>query len=627
MKKKSIIVIGIIGMIAILAGISYALWLQVFEQAKENSITSDCFQVTLEEDKKSKINIENGYPISEQEGMRLKPYRFTIKNECSSVAQYQVNIETMSNNTMPNQVIRAKLNEEKSVKLIEEVEKTVGEKAYKIGRGVLYGGESIQYDLRIWIDEETTMADGASNKEFVGKVSVVASYSNEKYQEEILNGMDPVLKEGLVPVTISDDGVVQKANLYSEWYSYGNQKWANAVILEDESITYEEGEEIPESNIESYFVWIPRYKYKIFNLGNYTSLTSLDNNAVQTIDIVFGDTVTNDLNEGECTTPMTSGATGNCKVGDYMSHPAFLAFDVKGLWVGKFETGYKDAVSTTGAEKNENNPDKIQIKANVYSWRNINIANAHLSSYNYKREYDSHMMKNTEWGAVAYLQHSIYGSRSSVRINNNSNYITGYASKNEPTCGYTADNRSCNKYEGTTLGEDGAYTYNYKNPLSVVASTTNNYSGVYDMNGGLWDYVMGVMTNSNGVPCAGNDSSRTSGFAGPYCNATGSASGVPFPEEKYYDKYLYSTSATTFNRRILGDATGEMGPFASTTYGSNTRNVGSWYEDEVWFVYSQEPWFAAGGHWKHGVGSGIFSYYYTPGILSPGCGFRIVLAF
>ena len=27
----------------------------------------------------------------------------------------------------------------------------------------------------------------------------------------------------------------------------------------------------------------------------------------------------------------------------------------------------------------------------------------------YQRELDSHMMKNTEWGAVAYLSHSIYG--------------------------------------------------------------------------------------------------------------------------------------------------------------------------------------------------------------------------
>ena len=70
------------------------------------------------------------------------------------------------------------------------------------------------------------------------------------------------------------------------------------------------------------------------------------------------------------------------------------------------------------------------------------------------------MMKNTEWGAVAYLSHSAYGSQTSVRINNNSAYITGYAAKKEPTCGYTATNEECNKYESTNPGADGSYTVN-----------------------------------------------------------------------------------------------------------------------------------------------------------------------
>ena len=82
-----------------------------------------------------------------------------------------------------------------------------------------------------------------------------------------------------------------------------------------------------------------------------------------------------------------------------MTHPAFLAFDTdnnitKGMWVGKFETGYKDAKSISEAEKNEADSSKVIIKPNVYSWRDIQIANMHLSSYNYKREYDLHMMKS-----------------------------------------------------------------------------------------------------------------------------------------------------------------------------------------------------------------------------------------
>ena len=54
------------------------------------------------------------------------------------------------------------------------------------------------------------------------------------YTEGILNGTDPVLKDELVPITIDNDGTVKKANLESEWYSYANKEWANAVILEDQ---------------------------------------------------------------------------------------------------------------------------------------------------------------------------------------------------------------------------------------------------------------------------------------------------------------------------------------------------------------------------------------------------------
>ncbi len=167
-----------------------------------------------------------------------------------------------------------------------------------------------------------------------------------RYHENILNGADPVLKSGLIPVTIENDGTVKKAYLGREWYDYETQKWANAVILEDENQKYMEGEIIPESNIESYFVWIPKYRYKIWDLGNYTTLTSTNPNKVHDIEVIFGDYDTVDEKSGECKTPGVSGKTGNCSVGDYMTHPAFQAFGTKGLWVGKFETGYKGATST-----------------------------------------------------------------------------------------------------------------------------------------------------------------------------------------------------------------------------------------------------------------------------------------
>ena len=108
-------------------------------------------------------------------------------------------------------------------------------------------------------------------------------YFKTGYSESILNGTDPMLKDPLIPVTIDKDGTVKKADIGSAWYSYENKEWANAVILFDESKDYLAGEVIPESEIESYFVWIPKYRYQLWDLGLYDSLTSIDTSKVHKI--------------------------------------------------------------------------------------------------------------------------------------------------------------------------------------------------------------------------------------------------------------------------------------------------------------------------------------------------------
>ncbi|MGM9834863.1 MAG: hypothetical protein ACI31M_03705, partial [Bacilli bacterium] len=152
----------------------------------------------------------------------------------------------------------------------------------------------------------------------------------------------PVISGDLIPVTIADDGTVTKADTSTKWYSYCEKKWANAVILEDKTQTYNNGDTIPEDNIQSYFVWIPKYKYRLWNVESTTD-TKTALRLAHSIDIVFDTTNTIDEEGVSCATPMTSGESGNCTNGEYMTHPAFISLDVNGIWVGKFETGYKGA--------------------------------------------------------------------------------------------------------------------------------------------------------------------------------------------------------------------------------------------------------------------------------------------
>ena len=484
-------------------------------------------------------------------------------------------------------------------------------------------GVEISFDYNTW-----SVKTNYSNYTYQNNERVKCSlYFTDKYIEPILNGTDPVLENPLLPVTISDDGVVRKADLSSEWYDYETKKWANAVILFDESKTYASGDVIPEDNIESYFVWIPKYRYQLWDLGLYDSLTEIDTTKVHEIPVIFGDYNTSDSVSGECTTPMESGESGNCQVGDYMTHPAFLSIPSTGFWVGKFETGYAGATSTTEAEVNERDASKVIVKPNVYSWRGIQVANAFYTTYDYQRDLDSHMMKNTEWGAVAYLEHSAYGSSTSVRINNNSSYITGYQANEEPTCGYTATNEECNQY----CNDD---TCNIAYPSSILANTTNNITGIFDMSGGAWDYVMGVMLDEQGSPMSGQNSLYNSGFNGtfgcPTCNNDASGlteltTGVEFPEEKYYDVYEYSLSEQQYNKRILGDATGELGPIEEVYYLNRSKYINSWYSNRSYFLYASAPWWIRGANYPDGSDTGALAFSDWYGNEDTMFTFRIIL--
>ncbi len=464
-------------------------------------------------------------------------------------------------------------------------------------------------------------------------------YFNNKYIDKELKGTDPVIDGELIPIVINEEnGKVTRADEKEKWYDYKNQKWANAVILRNGKVDPGENQPIDEADIESYFVWIPRYRYQIFDEANYDGL-GIKENKVKIINVEF---------ESKEVEPQNG-----TRMGEWLTHPAFTSFDTNGIWVGKFETGYdgaadewKSLVNPIDEKASIEAVNKVIIKPNEYSWRGIQIAQAYTIGRHYEESLNSHMMKNTEWGAVAYLQQSKYGSHQSVRINNCTNYLTGYAARQEPTTGLTGTNElcsntplACNEYGGVSSpGADGEYNTNYFNKVSVVASTTNNYTGVYDMSGGAWEYMMaGIDDNSTGDGktgklASGRHNAYNSGFIGeltcPECNDSGVeidhnitklTEGIAMPtDERYYDKYDYSLNRNTYNRGFLGDATKEMGPF---------ENISSWYDDGATFVNNEYPWFGRGGNIFMGTSSGIFCFGDLYGNIYYEAGFRIVLAF
>ncbi len=415
------------------------------------------------------------------------------------------------------------------------------------------------------------------------------------------NVAEPNLSDGskLIPVIISDDGKVTKVNKNDpNWYNYCEKKWANAVILNDNAQAPNDNQEIKMTDIETMFVWIPKYKYRLWNV-NVNGLTSTGAlKQAHSIDIVFDTTNTIEKSGVSCVTPMESGKIGDCSNGEYMTHPAFISFDVNGFWVGKFEIGHKTATSTAQAQTSSNSSALIVIKPSVFSWRYNTVKNMFEAAFYYERDLDSHMMKSTEWGAVAFLSHSQYGINDEININN-SIFKTGYSS--------IADN-----YQGTypgTFGDGEKFNTAWNTENGYRASTTGNITGVYDMSGGAWEYTASYRSGTYG----------SSGF--------NQASLENTYNSKYYDSYNASSAVTTYQHMILGDATGEMGPFKYFKDGDNVeRYHNSWYNNSSYFAEPSNPWLARGGCYTDGVHAGQFVFVRFSGGMDAYGGSRLVLA-
>ena len=397
------------------------------------------------------------------------------------------------------------------------------------------------------------------------------------------------------------------------WYDYDNKKWANAVLVSSTNrSTYQSasaGTKIADADILAFYVWIPRYKYKVWNINKVIGTQSY--NAQTTgIDIVF-ENGTASTGTISCTysyaAPSSTAGRPNetCtgSNGDYYTHPAFTFGDqeLTGFWMGKFELSSSNPATGSSYGGGTSTTLTPRILPNVTSWRYNYVDSYWKVIYDMQKsgnEYglptsrtdvDSHLITNMEWGAVAYLTNSKYGrctngSCTEVSINGygettNNTTMTGCG---PISSGSTSYGTTCNAYH-TELGQ--------------MASTTGNTYGVYDMSGGGSEYVMGNMTGSNGTTYTYYASSAGSNFT--YSTDTA----------KYLTSYAYggtNKSQIAYNRGRLGDATSEV----ALSSGSG------WYNELAYFPYSGNSWFQRGCGFNDTSYAGPFCSSSYSGIIS-----------
>ena len=569
-EKEKVLIISIIIVLILVLAVSFA-YFSTRLNGTDQIVKVGKLELVLDETSEG-ISLENAIGLRDDEGMKLTPSTFKLINNGNKAVDYTIYLDDNTigetDTRIEDKYLKYNLNkngENSGATLLT----SIGTNPNRIiDSGTIEGGGTNNYSLNLWTTDEV---DGNySGQVFSGKLRVEVSQAKTKPNE-------PELDDNMIAVTYNGSNWV-KTDIDNNWYNYDIGQWANAVTVSESTranyLSASVGTEISMEDIETMWVWIPRYSYTIGSedgtnyygkQGDYLDSTPTRGLPGE-IDVKFVSKDTKD--RGTAKYVVDDGIQDN----SWYTPDAFTFDDeeLSGIWVGKFETS-----NTTQSSTNSTTPDPI-IKPNVTSWRNINVSNAFNVSlkmndegnrYGFSSDVDTHMMKNSEWAIVAYLSQSKYGKlgntdfsgeNKEIYQNKSNQYITGCS------WGYPGG--------GTSSNYGCQYTYDIE-INGTGASTTGTIYGVYDMSGCSWEYVM---ANYNNVL-------NNSGFA-------------TMPELKYYDKYTSSD--------VLISCSG----YVCLSHGLSETS--GWYNDYNIMIEEMYPWLLHGSYYGNPYG-GVFGFSHT----------------
>ena len=482
--------------------------------------------------------------------------------------QIKVTVTNVSDIDTIDSIILKNKNGEEQEKLEENL--TNGEASFKITSNGTYTAEAKGTTEGI---QKTGTAEIKVEGKFVvedfdrylteGKIDIVWLDKNNNIIE---TPNEPKLTGNMQPIKLNTDGTDFETTDKSNWgYNYANKQWANM-----------------QTGDGSMFVWIPRYAYKITYYNSDKSEIVGYSNAEGLVNA-----------KGEVVTPCEEGIE---TVGEYIVHPAFSknaevgggwttssGENIEGFWVGKFEVS--------------GSASSLAVKPGVASLRSMTINNQYKAGKNAtfgeasSELIGSHMAKNSEWGAVAYLSHSSYGLDGEEIEQNTKGYITGGLSS-------TSDSKST------------IYTTN------AGQSTTGNAYGVYDMSGGAYERTASYVNY-------GSSSRNLSTNGG---TSQGDLYGANTEEQRTSTKYKTVYKASETNQSSSYNLAAEKKGDGVYETSNNYSNTNSWFGAYSGFPDTGNPFFNRGGNYRNS-NAGVFYFSNDHGGANPHVSFRVALAF
>lgn len=354
---------------------------------------------------------------------------------------------------------------------------------------------------------------------------------------------------------------------------------------------------------------------------------------------------------------------------------------------GKFEGGIKARNWLDGEYGNtETKISYPAFQGTSYSMNYVNhkeafalcsVLNENNNVYGLSSDTDSHLMKNSEWGAAAYLGKSKYGLNTDDIYINNVNMNSGAASGAIADDTKDGNGKYVNPYlgvyaitgvESSRNASDGSVLISSIDQVNDAdkrksanikvwnevgggkSSTTGNVYGIFDMSGGEWERTADYITNKTTSNHAAYGNSYNA-----YTNATKNKKAFVTDEKgillnassKYATMYAYSpdekagtyssddyTAASILNYKYakgLQSATNgnkvNRVIYGSAIFETSIAGTGnsSWYNDCSYFPSLSRPFFIRGGGWDVGGGAGLFSFNRASGAADSAYGFRAVL--
>ena len=492
--------------------------------------------------------------------------------------------------------------------------------------------------------------------------------------------------ENMIPVVYDETAktwrVVTNAELQQNpknWYDYTKKQWANALTVSKSSLqsfrdkqTGVDSDPLIQTNnnpdILGYWVYIPRYAYEVqrrdavdrvvdpqnfdivFQTASEENAPALSCNSADKVWVNgkpvedAGSNSTDILSKDYRTGCWPNNRTyvANSNDTTWATHPAFTWGDepISGFWIGKFETTGTRVSPTVkpnqmanvdesfgsfvtmskhiGAYDSDNTGGSDVVDGSVV----LNIAGEWNSLHNLLST-TSHMLKNSEWGAVTYLTHSKFGAginpnngtsntlRNGARPQSSTDAdgeglewgATGCGPLNEKGNSYTSIDGvdlpalSANHIEDSLACGDADHAYN--GSLGVYASTTNNVYGVYDMAGGAGEYVAGNLTDYPDRSYGGTiydiiDEPMVPPYVDLYVTRSGSFGNFDSKPTWYPDSVTkserYNFGACTF------EACGGTATYETTEVQAVSDYYQGWGESNDMFVGTSGLWFLRGDY-------------------------------